>query len=219
MQLIISFIPFIIISIIHLYACFYQKLSLRFKTKPFLLLSLIVIYFLISTPNEPLVISALLTSFLGDVLLIFHKVFWFGVVSFWISDWLYACKLYSLLQTYKLIEQNKMIVSLMLIYLFSYVMIPYKSLFPSLGKLKALTFIFGIPLITNNMLALMNLLINGMNVANLMMFIGTTFYMVSDYTLIRGLFKSKIQNETFYIMGTYILAQGSLVYGIIAKDL
>jgi hypothetical protein len=161
----------------------------------------------------------MLTSFLGDVLLIFHKVFWFGVVSFWISDWLYACKLYSMLQTYKLIEQNKMIASLMLIYLFMYVMIPYKSLFKSLGKLKALTFIFGLPLITNNMLALVNVMLNGMNIANVMMFIGTMFYMVSDYTLIRGMFKSKINNESFYIMGTYILAQGCLVYGIMAKEL
>ena len=219
MQLLLSFIPYLIISIIHLYACYYQKLSLRFKTKPFLLLSLIITYFLISPHNEPLVIAAMLTSFLGDVLLIFKKVFWFGVVSFWISDWLYACKLYTLLQTYKLIEQNKMIISLILIYLFMYVMIPYKSLFNSLGKLKALAFVFGLPLITNNMLALVNVMLNGINIANVMMFIGTTFYMVSDYTLIRGLFKSKINHESFYIMGTYILAQGGLVYGIIAKGL
>lgn len=79
----------------HLYASYIKKDGLRAPTKTVILLALLGFYleFMHSHGAEPsaLVVFALVTSWLGDVLLIPHGVKWFtaGGISFWISHFLF----------------------------------------------------------------------------------------------------------------------------------
>ena len=86
---------FLIFTAIHLYASYIKKDSLRAPTKPVILLAILGMYlewmhFHGAEPSA-LLVFALITSWLGDVLLIPHGVKWFtaGGISFWISHFLF----------------------------------------------------------------------------------------------------------------------------------
>lgn len=86
---------FAVFTGVHLYASFIKKDSLRAPTKTVILLAVLGLYleFMHFKGNEPsaFVVFALITSWLGDVLLIPHGVKWFtaGGISFWISHVLF----------------------------------------------------------------------------------------------------------------------------------
>lgn len=78
---------FLVISIIHLYQSFHDMKKERAKTKPFLLVMLLLFYVLSSKVKDIYLILALAFSWLGDVLLIFpgNKMFITGGISFLIA--------------------------------------------------------------------------------------------------------------------------------------
>ena len=75
---------FLVLSALHLYASYLDDRKQRAKTKPFLLIALVLFYIFASKHPSPLLIAALLFSWLGDVLLIpkGHKWFIAGGVAF-----------------------------------------------------------------------------------------------------------------------------------------
>ena len=75
---------FLLISIIHLYQSFHDLRKERAKTKPFLLITLLLFYLLSSKVKDIFLILALAFSWLGDVLLIFpgNRMFLAGGVLF-----------------------------------------------------------------------------------------------------------------------------------------
>ena len=84
---ILFLILYIAVSALHLIASFRDDAALRKKTKPFLLI-LLLLYYLFSTDSPSLYLAlALLTSWLGDVLLIpkGHKWFTAGGIAFMFS--------------------------------------------------------------------------------------------------------------------------------------
>ena len=92
---------YMILCCIHLYHSWMDDRAKRAKTKPFLLLFLLL-YYLVSVTadvnrniNIPLVL-ALLTSWLGDVLLIPHGHKWFviGGISFMFCHFFFMCVYY-----------------------------------------------------------------------------------------------------------------------------
>ncbi len=78
---------FIIASVIHLYASLKCDKKLRGITKPFLLLALLGWYLCSVESPLTIVVAAIITSWLGDVLLIPKGVKWFSVggLSFFAS--------------------------------------------------------------------------------------------------------------------------------------
>lgn len=78
---------FVVSSVIHLYASFKSNKPLRNKTKPIILLGLLGWYICCAENPQSIVIAAILTSWLGDVLLIPKGVKWFtaGGISFMVS--------------------------------------------------------------------------------------------------------------------------------------
>lgn len=78
---------FLVISIIHLYQSFHDMKKERAKTKPFLLVTLLLFYILSSKVKDIWLILALIFSWLGDVLLIFpdNKMFIIGGIAFLIA--------------------------------------------------------------------------------------------------------------------------------------
>ncbi len=78
---------FLLISIIHLYQSFHDLRKERAKTKPFLLITLLLFYLYSSKVKDIYLILALAFSWLGDVLLIFpgNRMFLAGGVLFLIA--------------------------------------------------------------------------------------------------------------------------------------
>ena len=85
-------ILFFLVSIIHLVHSWQDDSRKRALTKPFLLLSLAAYYAFAAESFSLILLSALLTSWLGDVLLIRkgHKWFIFGGISFLASHVLFV---------------------------------------------------------------------------------------------------------------------------------
>ena len=83
---------FFLVSIIHLVHSWQDDSKKRAMTKPFLLLSLAAYYAFAAESISLILLSALLTSWLGDVLLIRkgHKWFIFGGISFLASHVLFV---------------------------------------------------------------------------------------------------------------------------------
>lgn len=82
---------FIIFSAIHLLDSWKDDAAKRAKTKPFLLLSLALYYVFAAEKLNLLLLFALITSWLGDVLLIKkgHKWFTYGGISFMFSHFFF----------------------------------------------------------------------------------------------------------------------------------
>ena len=198
-----------IVSIIHLYACFFKKFKVRFYTKPFLMPILMIFHY--STSNQPstILLISLFWSFMGDVFFIFDSTYWGGVISFFIADVIYSyisitnCTLYNF----------GLISSLALIYYTFYTYVPYKSLSDSFGNLKIIGYIFGIPHMINSLISVNNIIMQ-YSFSHLFIFLGTFIYPISDYILIRGFYKKKMKHGTFYVMLTYIVAQFCIIYGL-----
>ena len=78
---------YVIVCIIHLRASYADDRTARVRTKPFLLLLLLVYYLLAADPPDGLLVLALFTSWLGDILLIpkGHHWFAYGGISFMFS--------------------------------------------------------------------------------------------------------------------------------------
>lgn len=89
-------ILYIAVSALHLAASFRDDAAQRKKTKPFLLLLLLLYYLFAASEPSLFLILALLTSWLGDVLLIpkGHKWFTMGGIAFMFSH-LFFVLLYS----------------------------------------------------------------------------------------------------------------------------
>lgn len=86
---------FAVFTAVHLYGSYIKKDSLRAPTKPVILLAILGMYLewmhLHGADPSVFVVLALLTSWLGDMLLIPKGVKWFtaGGISFWISHFLF----------------------------------------------------------------------------------------------------------------------------------
>ncbi len=78
---------FVAVSAVHLYHSYTDDSAKRARTKPFLLILLLLFYLLCGRPWSGFLIAALLTSWLGDVLLIPKGHGWFtaGGISFMLS--------------------------------------------------------------------------------------------------------------------------------------
>ena len=89
------FAIFAVFTAVHLYASYIKKDSLRAPTKPVILLAILGMYLewtrLQGADPSAFVVFALITSWLGDVLLIPKGVKWFtaGGISFWFSHFLF----------------------------------------------------------------------------------------------------------------------------------
>ena len=197
---------YIVLSIIHLYACFFKKAKIRFTTKPFIMIILFALYYTSTQVRSKELIASIFLAFLGDAFLMYEKLFWYGVISFWCSDFLYLIIFSRLMPVLNLTYLSTLIT----LYVTFYIFVAYKSLWTYFGKLKVQGFVYGLPLLFNNMMSVYNLIFNHTYV-NALFVVGTAFYAVSDYILIHGKYKKHIRHENFVIMLTYILAQGLIV--------
>lgn len=206
---------FIVSSVIHLYASFKSNKPLRNKTKPIILLGLLGWYVCCAETTQSIVVAAILTSWLGDVLLIPKGVKWFtaGGISFMVSHF---CFMLAYLPHISFASiQHWIIIAAAAVY-FAAVSFVFKGLKPHLPK----------PLFYPMILYL---LINGsMNcfaffqmvstpcAATIITFIGAVMFFISDSTLFYVRFKKDtVFKNHFIVMLTYIIAEFMIVQGLI----
>ncbi len=206
---------FVVSSVIHLYASFKSNKPLRNKTKPIILLGLLGWYICCEENPQSIVIAAILTSWLGDVLLIPKGVKWFtaGGISFMVSHF---CFMLAYLPQISFASIQLWIIIAAAAAYFAAVSFVFRGLKPHLPK----------PLFYPMFLYL---LINGsMNcfaffrmvstpcAATIISFIGAVMFFISDSTLFYVRFKKDtVFKNHFIVMLTYIIAEFMIVQGLI----
>jgi len=206
---------FVIDAIIHLYASKKRDVKLRAMTKPWLLLALVG-YYCFSVENPLcIVIAAVLTSWLGDVLLIPKGTKWFtaGGISFWASHICFIVA-YSRFVDFSVIPLWA-IVLCAAVY-FTVAVFVFKGLKDSLPKL--LFYPMFVYLLCNgamNCFALYQLLTE-VSPATIVTFIGAVCFFISDSVLFYVRFKKDTKIKThFEVMLAYIISEFLIVYGFI----
>lgn len=206
---------FIITSTIHLYASYKSNAKLRAQTKGFILLSLLGWYcFSVSDPLT-IIIAAILTSWLGDVLLIPKGVKWFsaGGISFFASHICFAAA-YAYHINFDLVPLW-VIIAVAAVYVVLTALV-FRGLKPYLPK--ALFFPMAGYLLANgamNCFALYQL-VSMPCLATAITFIGAILFFVSDSTLFYVRFKKDGFFKThFVVMLTYILSEFLIVEGFV----
>lgn len=198
------------VSAVHLWGPWDRKIS-----KPFLLL-LIAAYYITSVVNvNYFLVVALLTSWLGDVLLMPRGDGWFtaGGISFMISHFLFIT-VYTGRIDYFLVRWYIVIPAAVIYLGISAVII--KLVKPTTPKIMVIPmYIYLVANSSMNIFALMQLMSNP-GAAGIVAYIGAVLFFASDCTLFmvryykNGYFKSH-----FWVMLTYILGELMITQGII----
>ncbi len=204
-------ILFFVVVVLQIYGLFFSEI-LTFLSKPFLTISLVIVYLVaVSKPNFWFV-SAMFFSFWGDVLLLFKSQFFtFGLGSFLIAHLIYI-KLIS--KELKKVSLQKIIVSSLPFIVFLVIF-----LFVILDKVidvKAPIIIYGIVISAFGTLSFLNHLQNK-NTVSLWLFLGALFFIVSDSLIAINKFYYTQEDYEIFIMVTYILAQYLICKSFIAK--
>ena len=206
---------FIISSVIHLYASFKSDKPLRNKTKPFILLGLLGWYICCAENPQTIVIAAILTSWLGDVLLIPKGVKWFtvGGISFGVS---HLCFMLAYLPQVDFASIPLWVIIAAAAVYFTAVCFVFKGLKPHLPK--QLFYPMFIYLLINgsmNCFAFFQM-VSLPCTATIVTFIGAVLFFISDSTLFYVRFKKDtIFKNHFIVMLTYIIAEFMIVQGLI----
>ena len=207
---------FIVVSSVHLYASVKSNCKLRAYTKGFILLSLLGWYCTYVQHPSPVIIAAILTSWLGDVLLIPKGVKWFsaGGVSFMVSHLCFIGAYYehvnlSSIHTFAIVVPG-------VIYVFASILV-FRGLKPYLSK--SLFYPMFFYLLINgsmNCFALYRML-SLPCLATAITFAGATLFFISDSTLFYVRFSKKSFFKThFVVMLTYIFAEYLIGLGMLA---
>ena len=203
---------FLIIVVIHIIGLLYSA-SLAFFTKPFITISLAVIYLSSVKKANFWYISALFFSFWGDTFLLFKDEFFLlGLVSFLIAHFLYI-KISS--GYLKKVGSLKIItISIPFILAFGSVVFLIKD---NLAEMLIPVIIYGIVISTFGVITLLNY-IKDKNTANLWLFLGALIFIVSDSLLAINKFYEAKEFFGICVMLTYIVAQYLICKAMIVKD-
>lgn len=206
---------FAISGVIHLYASKKSDTKLRARTKGFILLGLLGWYCCAADPFRGIVCAAIITSWLGDVLLIPKGVKWFtaGGISFFAS---HLCFVFAYLPNVNFNIVPIWVVVLAAAVYFTAVCLVFRGLKNSLPKM--LTVPMFLYLLVNgamNCFALFQL-ISLPCTATVITFIGALLFFASDSALFYTRFKKdSVFKNHFFVMLTYIIAEFLIVWGFI----
>jgi uncharacterized membrane protein YhhN len=185
--------------------------------KPVLLpILLLAVYFSDSFTTKKILLTALLFSWIGDIILLFtdkgELYFIFGLVAFLISHLVYIL-LFSKQQSSRIID-NKLVFGLRIIAILAYFAIMITTLFPKLGPLKIPVLVYAVVITTMLFFAFKGSLKWAIP-ANQYILIGAIVFVSSDSILAFNKFYAPIAHASFFIMATYCLAQYLIVAGIL----
>lgn len=206
---------FVVSSAVHLYASYKNNKKLRAQSKGFILLGLLGWYTCAATPAENIVIAALITSWLGDVLLIPKGVKWFtiGGISFLVS---HLCFILAYAPNVSFAAFPVWAAIAIAAAYFVAACLVFKGLRDSLPK--PLFYPMFLYLLTNaamNCTAFFQLLSRPC-AATAVTFAGAVLFFASDSALFYTRFKKDtVFKSHFFVMLTYIFAEFLIVLGLI----
>ncbi len=213
----LSLIIFFLVTGVHLYASWKKDRSLRNKTKPFILLSLLAYYCFGADTVSLTVVAALLFSWLGDVLLIGKGVKWFtvGGISFMISHFFFIL---SYAQQTVLSQIPIWLILLLAAVFTTSTVIIFSHLRPHLPK--ALFYPMFLYLMINGAMNCFawfrSLTLNAQ--AGLITAVGALLFYISDCSLFFVRFKKDSRLKThFLVMLTYSIGEFLIVAGLMQR--
>jgi len=209
---ILASIFFLTVVIFHLYGLFYNNIMLAFYTKPFLMISLVIVYLTSIKSASFWYVSALFFSFWGDVLLLFKaSLFVYGLASFLIAHIFFIKITAGFLQKFSL-KQVVISSSPFVIFLFGLLYLIQDNL----GEMRIPVVIYGIIISSFGAVALLNY-INKKTRANRVLFLGAIIFIASDSMIAIDKFYKSQEIYSVSIMITYILAQYLICKAIMVK--
>lgn len=212
---------YIAFSFIYLLLLYLGYESLDCYLKPALIPLLIVgVYFSKKFPTQNILITALVFSWIGDVILLFSDIaeiyFILGLVSFLIAHIMY-CILFNR-QIKEKVKKDAIIFIFGSLIIACYLIGMLSVLLPALGDLKIPVIIYA-SVISVMLLFAYNGLLIWKKPANQYVFFGALFFVISDSILAINKFHMPIQKSSFIIMLTYLVAQYLIVKGILKLNL
>lgn len=208
---------YIAFSILYLIVLFTGHENLDLYLKPALVPLLgFGVYFHRKFPSRNILLSALLFSWIGDVILLFADIaeiyFILGLLSFLIAHLSY-CVLFNK-QIIGEIQINKILFAVGSLLIAFYLTAMILVLIPRLGELKIPVIIYAAVISTMLLFAFNGYLI-WKKPGALYIFLGAVAFVASDSILAFDKFYAPIQKSSFFIMLTYLVAQYLIVVGII----
>ncbi len=216
-------ILFLVFSGIHLYDSWRDDADARKKTKPFLLIFLVLFYVTAAKGKgdiQPYLLWALITSWLGDVLLIPKGHVWFtaGGVSFGASHILFI-----LLYSHNIEFAGTpwwLIIPIAILY-FGIAFAIIKAVTPTTPKIMVgPMYVYLLANSTMNVFALMQLISN-LSAGSIVAYIGALLFFISDCTLFLVRYYKKNENLIFHkhftVMLTYLAGELLIVLGMLMQ--
>lgn len=174
------------------------------------------VYFHKKFPSKNIVLTALLFSWIGDVILLFADIaeiyFILGLVAFLISHVIYSVLFNK--QTKIRLKKNKALFLLGSIIIGCYLVGMLSILLPTLGELKIPVIVYA-TVISLMLLFAFNGFLIWKKPGNQYVFVGAIVFVSSDSILALNKFYTPIEKSSFFIMLTYLVAQYLIVTGIL----
>ncbi|MDD3401339.1 MAG: lysoplasmalogenase [Eubacteriales bacterium] len=204
---------FILLSIVHLYGCYFRKPKLLAPvTKPLLMPALLLCYLAISPAYSYYVIVALVFATIGDAFLIGHSnptMLRLGLASFFLMQLCYVLNFFSLVG-----EPGMTLMFLTVVCYVSVYGIAITFLFSFVPKRYHFSIaIYMISISMVGVMALLTFFTNFSNWTGLILF-GSGMFICSDFILCMEYFKERTRYGHFIVMATYIIAQICIVMGL-----
>lgn len=207
------------ISVFYLILLFTGQDEIAWYLKPILLPFLILeTYSSENFKTKNLLLSALVFSWIGDIILMFadkgELYFIFGLVSFLIAHIIFI--LLFTKQEKENTSTNKLFwVGLIIVGIYLFGML--SLLYPSLGDLKIPVTVYAITISTMLLMAIKGYF-NWKKPNNLTVLLGALIFVSSDSILAINKFHSELPKSGFLIMITYIVAQFLITKGILSLN-
>ena len=214
-----SFFAFILLSAAYLICSLLFLDDATFFLKPLLLIPLMIAAFKsIGFFNKTWLFLALTFSWMGDILLLFvfkdGLFFIFGLISFLIAHLFYVLLfLKELKKTGGKFGLKQPGLTLIILFIIGF----YALLSPHLGELQIPVIVYA--LVICLMLYIAYLLYPHWSIpSSLFLLTGAIAFVISDFLLATNKFYAPFPNAGFFVMVTYLYAQGALVWACLGKE-
>jgi len=196
-----------------------QKNELRFFSKPLIILGLALYFYQITKPISTTllaksVLSGLIFSLLGDILLLWDNLFIYGIGAFLIA---HVCYIIGFKVAQKAPESilnvnfvKTFFINLPIYFVAAFI---FYMINPNLGVLKIPVIVYIITIVS--MLTTARERYGKCNTASFwQVFIGASLFFISDGLIALDKFYQEIPDASLMIMGTYAIAQLMIVMGV-----
>lgn len=214
--MLVSVLPFIVLSLLHVGGEAIRYRPLRYGTKPFLMPALALFYVLNVPSPSFILLAAILGGWFGDLFLMIPdrsegKLFFkLGLVSFLVGHLFYALAFVK----QGALRFDSLMAPLLALAMIVYVVLVFVKLKPHMGSLFLPITLYIVVIALMGVSTTLCFSTQSLTAA-LTAVIGAFIFMVSDTLNAWNRFAREIPNERVHTMNTYLAGQGLLILGYI----